>query len=112
SSWYLLAATYALPGENLEASIIEMRAHSGSPGGVTFFQVFPPSRVTCISPSSEPAQITPAVRGDSAMVKTVAKYSTDVWSLVIGPPEGPSVRGSWRVRSGLIGLKVCPSSSL
>ena len=30
--------------------------------------------------------------------------------MVIGPPEGPNVLGSFRVRSGLIGAKLEPSS--
>src|SRR5690349_5748490 len=29
-------------------------------------------------------------------------------SRVIGPPDGPIVVGSWRVRSGLIFVHVCP----
>ena len=45
--------------------------HSGIPLGVTFRQVLPPSRVTWIRPSSEPVQIVPGSRGDSATVKIV-----------------------------------------
>jgi len=37
---------YAVPAEKLDGSIIEIRAHSGKPAGVTFLQLFPPSRVT------------------------------------------------------------------
>jgi hypothetical protein len=44
------------------------------------------------------------------MVKIVAYVSTPVWSSVIGPPLGPSVRGSWRVRSGLIVCHDWPPS--
>ncbi len=44
------------------------------------------------------------------MVKMVAKNSGPFWSLVIGPPESPSVFGSARVRSGLIRSQVAPSS--
>ena len=39
---------------------------------VTSVQVAPPSRVTCTSPSFEPAQITPFSTGDSAIVNTVS----------------------------------------
>ncbi len=46
--------------------------HSGMPFGVTFSQFLPPSRVTCTRPSSEPAQITPFVTGDSLKVKMVS----------------------------------------
>src|SRR5690606_34370099 len=35
---------------------------------------------------------------------------TPVWSLVIGPPEGPIVRGSARARSGETGVHDWPSS--
>ena len=40
--------------------------------GVTLVQLSPAFRVTCTCPSSDPVQITPAVTGDSAIVKTVA----------------------------------------
>src|SRR5437763_15097185 len=39
---------------------------------VTSVQVVPPSRVTCTSPSFEPAHITPACTGDSARANSVA----------------------------------------
>src|SRR5262245_27298072 len=90
--------------------MIDTRAQCGRPGGVTVSQVWPPFLVTETSPSSDPAQMTPFSTGDSAMVNTVARYSTLVWSLVMGPPEGPNVIGSWRVRSGLIGAQLPPSS--
>ena len=54
---------------NRDASMSETFAHSGTPGGVTFFQVAPPSVVSCTSPSSVPIQIWPARIGDGAMVK-------------------------------------------
>jgi hypothetical protein len=38
---------------------------------VTFVQVLPPSRVTWTSPSSEPTQMSPGSRGDSAIAKIV-----------------------------------------
>jgi hypothetical protein len=77
---------------------------------VTLVQLPPPSRVTCTRPSSEPVQMVPFSFGDSAMVNTVPTYSTLVWSLVMGPPEGPSVLGSFRVRSGEITVQLEPSS--
>src|SRR5713101_3753536 len=42
----------------------------------TFFQVFPPSRVTCRFPSSVPAHRTLAETGDSLMVVIVGYSST------------------------------------
>ena len=50
------------------------------------------------------------VGGDGAMAKMVAYVSTPVWSRVMGPPEGPMVDGSARVRSGLTTSQVAPSS--
>ena len=47
--------------------------------------------------------------GDGAIVNTVAYVSTPVWSSVMGPPDGPIVDGSCRVRSGLIRSQLCPS---
>ncbi len=49
-----------------------MRVKSGNPAGVTFCQFFPPSRVTCTTPSSDPAQITLPLTGLGASVNTVA----------------------------------------
>ena len=66
-------------------------------------------RVTWTYPSSEPTHITFGSCGDGAMAKTVAYVSTPVWSRVIGPPDGPTVIGSFRVRSGLIWTQFCPS---
>ena len=42
---------------------------------VTFAQDLPPSFVTCIFPSSVPAQITFSLKGDSAIVKIVQWFS-------------------------------------
>ena len=71
-----------------------IRVNSGSVGGVAGFQLLPPSRVTCTTPSSEPVQITCPFTGEGASVKIVAYVSTPVWSSVIGPPDGPIVDGS------------------
>src|SRR6516162_6412608 len=79
-------------------------------GGVTLVHVAPASFVTCKSPSSEPAHITPAFAYDSARVNTVAYHSVPVMSYVTGPPDGPIVDGSCNVRSGEIAFHVCPSS--
>src|ERR1051326_8237117 len=88
---------------------MEIRVHSGRSFGVTLVQLAP-AAWTYTMPSSEPVQIVPFSTGDSAMVKTVPSYSTLVWSLVMGPPEGPRVAGSWRVRSGEIACQLEPSS--
>src|SRR5947208_1645879 len=89
--------------------MLEMRVNGATSTGVTLVHVFPPSRVRWISPSSDPVQISPFTRGDSARAKIVAYYSAVVWSRVIGPPETPSIAGSCRVRSGEIGVQLCPS---
>ena len=65
--------------------------------------------MTYALPSSDPVQMSPRSRALGAMVKTVEYVSTPVWSRVIGPPEGPSVAGSARVRSGEMRCQLCPS---
>ena len=87
------------------------RLHSPSACGVTACQVAPLSWVRCTRPSSVPAQNMPAWSGDSAKAKIVQYTSTPVWSRVIGPPEGRSLSGSLRVRSGLTARQLWPSSS-
>src|ERR1044071_3895238 len=59
-------------------------------------------------PSSEPAQIVVIVRFDGASAKITAYTSGMFMSRVIGPPDGPMVLGSWRVRSGLILSQLWP----
>jgi hypothetical protein len=51
--------------------MMDTRVNSPSVGGVTSVQVLPPSRVRWMSPSSDPAQIRPFTRGDSASAKIV-----------------------------------------
>jgi hypothetical protein len=48
------------------------RPNSGISFGVTSCQLLPPSRVTLIMPSSDPAQITLTSTFDGASAKTVA----------------------------------------
>ena len=67
---------------------------------VTFSQVLPPSRVSWTWPSSVPTQMTPALSGDSVMVRMVQWFSAPVLSMV-RPPESLSLAGSLVVRSGL-----------
>ena len=62
---------YAVAGSCGDGSMIEIIAHSGSVGGVTFVHVAPPSRERCTRPSSEPVQNTPASWGDSRKAKIV-----------------------------------------
>src|SRR5438552_8334180 len=53
--------------------MLEMRVNGATSAGVTLVQFFPPSRVTWIRPSSEPVQMSPFTRGDSASAKIVAR---------------------------------------
>src|SRR6185503_4316316 len=85
-------------------------ARSGRPEGVTLVHFLHSSRVTQTRPSSEPVQIVPRSSFEGAIVKIVANTSGPFISPVIGPPDGPSVFGSARVRSGLIFSQLCPSS--
>src|SRR6476661_10559123 len=102
--------TYARPVSNADASIWLTRPNSGMPGGVTFVHVFPPSRVTCTRPSSEPVQITFTSRFDGPTLKITPYTSGPFMSPVIGPPDFPWVFGSWRVRSPLSAVHVWPPS--
>src|SRR5579885_2030976 len=101
-------ATYAVAESNADASICDTRPKSGMSFGVTFAQCAPPSFVTLINPSSEPAQMTLVVRFDGAIENTTAYTSGPFMSRVIGPPDGPMVFGSWRVRSGLMRSQLSP----
>ena len=76
--------------------------------GVTFVQLFPPSRVTLTTPSSDPAQSTLTSVLPGASENTVAYTSGLFMSCVIGPPDSVIVFGSCRVRSPLILSHVCP----
>src|SRR5512143_2138545 len=103
-----LTATYALAESNAEASMMLTRPKSGMSFGVTLLHVLPPSFVTLMMPSSEPVQITFVVRLDGATAKITAYTSGPFMSRVIGPPDGPIVLGSCRVRSGLIRSQLSP----
>src|SRR5690242_14003654 len=76
---------------------------------VTSVQVAPLSRVTCTSPSFDPAQITPACTGDSAIANSVAP-SHVIRLSVVTPPEVCSWVVSLRVRSGEISFQLAPPS--
>ncbi len=97
-----------MPASCGDGSIIDTRVKSPRSFGVTFVHLPPLSRVIWMNPSSDPVQMVPFSFGDSAMVKIVPYVSTPVWSFVIGPPDGPSVAGSCRVRSGLIAFHDIP----
>ncbi len=70
--------------------MLRTEPHAGRFGRffVTFVHVFPPSRVSCTSPSFVPTQINPFSLGDSAMPNTTPAYSTPMLSPV-SPPELP-----------------------
>ena len=80
------------------------------PGGVTFAQRLPPSVVTCTSPSSDPVQMTFLSVLPGPTAKITAYTSGPFMSPVIGPPDGPIVASSCRVRSPLIAVQPWPPS--
>jgi len=80
------------------------------PGGVTFCQLPPSSRVTCTSPSSVEAQISPLRCGDSTTQAQLACTSAPALSRVMSPPECPCREMSFRLRSGDISSQLMPSS--
>src|SRR5258706_16041562 len=79
---------YAEPSLKCPASIEVTHAFFGNPGTLptTFFQVFPPSRVTCRLPSSVPTHTIFGFLGDSEMEKIVVCISAEELSTVT-PPE-------------------------
>src|SRR6185437_476674 len=110
-TWWKSTLMYAVPASKREGSMLLIVPHFGSPPmfAVTLVHVAPPSRVTCTSPSFDPAQITPFCTGDSAIANSVEKYSTPRLSGE-RPPDGPSLLVSFVVRSGLITVQLCPPS--
>src|SRR6267378_2004312 len=110
-TWWPSTAMYAVPVSKREGSMLEIVPQSTSPRmlPLTSLQCAPPSRVTCTFPSFVPAQISPRLRGDSAIAKTTPAYSTPMLSGV-SPPEGRCRVVSLRVRSGLISFHVTPAS--
>src|SRR5262245_23203960 len=85
-------------------------ASAGRPGKcpATLVHVFPPSRVTCASPSSVPTQITLSSDGATLMVRMVLYVSAPEMSLVIGPPLVRCFDLSLRVRSGEMTSQCAP----
>ena len=61
-----------MPAPKCDASMLETRVYFCMSGGVTVLHVFPPSRVSEILPSSEPAHRTLGSSGDSAITNMTA----------------------------------------
>jgi hypothetical protein len=95
---------------NADASIWLTRPKAGISFGVMFVHVFPPSRVTCTRPSSDPVQIVLTLFLPGPMEKIVPYTSGPFMSPVIGPPDLSCVSGAWRVRSPLTAVQVRPPS--
>src|SRR6266487_313949 len=110
-AWWASTVMYAVAVSYRDGSMFDTVPHDGIPGmfAVTFVQFFPPSRVTCTTPSFVPAQIRPALSGDSAIANTTSPYSTPMLSGV-SPPEICCLLLSFRVRSGLITCQLLPPS--
>src|SRR6185436_10269632 len=88
----------------------------GNPGtlSTTFFQVLPPSRVTCRLPSLVPTQMIPGTAGDSPIVTMLLNDAAPSCFDAIGAvPETPRIGRSFRpmffVRSG-DAIQVSPRS--
>ena len=78
--------------------------------GVTSCQVFPPSRVRWISPSSVPAQRTAASLGEGASAYTTPRCSGRAGSVPRYLPTFAGASHILRVRSGLICCQLRPPS--
>src|ERR1051326_5844212 len=73
----VFAAAYAVFTSKCPASMLKMRVHGLTDGGVTFVQIAPPFIVTWMFPSSVPAQITPMLLGDAESA-VIAPCGADV----------------------------------
>src|SRR6266508_4760684 len=106
-------AAYAPPSSYRLASTQETIGAGPSAGtlATTFVQLLPPSRVTCTLPSSVPAQMTCALRGDSLIAYTVVFISAAELSTVT-PPDSSCFcfSGSLVERSGEMRSHDCPLS--
>src|SRR5262245_17348595 len=74
---------------------------SAIPGGVTFVQLLPSSRVTCTRPLSVPTQTRPSAAGDGAIAKITPKPHALARATGTSPSQ-PLAPGTPPVRSGLI----------
>ncbi len=102
-----------MPASKCDASIRATQVFGGTPCTFlrTSVQVRPPSRVTCMFPSSVPVQMTPACTGDSATVVMAPWCSAPELSRV-SPPLRPMTifSGSWVERSGEMAVQLSPPS--
>src|ERR1044071_4630699 len=91
--------------------MLAMVPHGGIPArlALRLVHVFPPSRVSCTWPSLVPAQMSPGLSRDWAMLITPPACSTPMLSGV-SPPDTPMRLLSFRVRSGLITCQLRPPS--
>src|SRR6185503_20612173 len=101
---------YAVPATTGDGAIVSTRPNDGSPGGVTFDQCLPPSRVSWTRPSSVPTQISPLRSVEPSMSRIVSLYSAPETSWTIGPPVGFWCDLSLTVRSGEIVFQLMPRS--
>src|SRR5215469_3566021 len=102
----VFAATYAVRVSKWPASRLKILVHGLIDGGVTFFQVAPPSVVTCTLPSSVPAQMTFRLFGEGESAVIAPRGAAVTLS-----PYFPAFAGTaqvCRVRSGLILVQLCP----
>src|SRR5581483_5205600 len=104
----VFAATYAVCVSKWPASMLKMRVHGLMAGGVTFFQVRPPSIVTCTLPSSVPAHSTFTLfgEGDSAVMVPRGPGVT----LLAYFPALAGTSHVCRARSGLMRVQLCARS--
>src|SRR5271163_4594211 len=82
-----------------------MALQTDTAAGVTFCQVAPPSRVSCTAPSSVPAQITPSLTGDGAMV---ISEPSGFFGSFFSAGFSTGLFAGVRVRSGLIFSQLVP----
>src|ERR1700674_2946210 len=85
-------------------------SHGFNFGGVTFCQLFPPSRVMWIKPSSVPAQIVSTSLNEGATAEITPRCLPFSGSDAANAPKFPGISYDVRVRSGLITCQLFPAS--
>ncbi len=109
SSRSVLAAAYAVSASKWPASRLKIRVHGLIAAGVTLVHLSPPSIVTWRLPSSVPAQITRASRGESASA-VIVPWGAGV-TLAAYLPTLAGTAQLCRARSGLMRVQLWPRSA-
>src|SRR5579872_5109819 len=105
-----LTEAYAVSSSKCDATICVTLLHGVSSGGVTFFQLAPPSRVVQINPSSVPAHNVFSDLNEGANAYTTPRCLSALASLLAALPTLAGTPECSRAKSPLIVFHVFPPS--